>query len=199
MKWYYEKNGKQQGPVEESTLRGMLQRGELTSQELVWHEGMGDWTPAGRVAELVAQSTLAGVSAYAESTPSGIPGIAPKSESATEYGSAPTVFPEVAKRQEEAQKGNPLALVSMIAGILCLLFCGSLVIGLSLALLAVITGHMSSGKNRKGAGMSKAGRVLGYIGLLLALVVGGFNLYAQAHPELIKDLRDKLSEKALEK
>jgi hypothetical protein len=192
MKWYYEKNGKQLGPVDEAGVKGMLQRGELTAKDLVWKEGMGDWTPAGRVAELASIPSLAGVSAYAESTPSAMSSVSPSAE----YGSAPTVFPEVAQRQEEAQKGNPLALVSMIAGILCLLFCGSLVVGLCLALLAIVTGHMSSGKNRKGAGMAKAGLILGYIGLVLSLIVGGMNMYLKAHPQLMEDLQRKISEQA---
>jgi hypothetical protein len=195
MKWFYEKNGKQQGPVDEAALQAMLQRGELTAKDLVWKEGMGDWTPVGRVAELASKPSLAGVSAYAESAPAAIPSISPSAE----YGPAPTVFPEVAKRQEEAQKGNPLALVSMIAGILCLLFCGSLVVGLCLALLAIVTGHMSSGKNRKGAGMAKAGLILGYIGLVLSLIVGGMNMYLKAHPQLMEDLQRKISEQAQQK
>ena len=199
MKWYYEKNGKQQGPVEEAALQGMLQRGELTPKDLVWHEGMGDWAPAGRLAELANKTGLAGVSGYAESAPSGIPGIAPKPESTTEYGSVPTVFPEVAKRQEEAQKGNPLALVSMIAGILCLLFCAKLIFSIPLSLLAVVTGHMASGKYRKGAGVAKAGLVLGYLGVVLSLVVGGVSLYFMKNPDLAEKFSAWLSEQAQQK
>ncbi len=52
MQWYYSKNGTQLGPVEESELRAKLARGEISTTDLVWREGMPDWLAAARVAEL---------------------------------------------------------------------------------------------------------------------------------------------------
>ena len=54
MQWYYSKNGIQLGPVEESELRAKLVRGEVSAADLVWREGMPDWSAAARVAELNA-------------------------------------------------------------------------------------------------------------------------------------------------
>lgn len=54
MQWYYAKGGAQLGPVEDSELRARIEAGEVGPGDLVWREGMGDWTPAGQVAELRA-------------------------------------------------------------------------------------------------------------------------------------------------
>lgn len=54
MQWYYSKNGTQLGPVEMSELRAKLASGEVTAADLVWREGMSDWSAAARVAELSA-------------------------------------------------------------------------------------------------------------------------------------------------
>jgi len=45
MEWYYEKNGAQSGPVTEAVLNELVASGEMSSQNLVWQEGMADWSP----------------------------------------------------------------------------------------------------------------------------------------------------------
>lgn len=52
MQWYYSKNGTQLGPVGEGELLAKLASGEVSSGDMVWKEGMADWQPAGKVAEL---------------------------------------------------------------------------------------------------------------------------------------------------
>jgi len=52
MQWYYAKGGTQFGPVEDSELKARISAGEVGPADLVWREGMGDWTPAGQLAEL---------------------------------------------------------------------------------------------------------------------------------------------------
>ncbi|MGJ8651508.1 MAG: DUF975 family protein [Opitutaceae bacterium] len=52
MEWFYEKNGEQHGPITEIDLKGMYGNGELTRSNLVWREGMADWTAFGTVFEL---------------------------------------------------------------------------------------------------------------------------------------------------
>lgn len=47
MEWFYEKDGKQNGPVDATDLAKMLDAGDLSLKSLVWHEGMGDWKPMG--------------------------------------------------------------------------------------------------------------------------------------------------------
>lgn len=48
MKYYIAENGQQVGPMEESEL---LSHG-MTVNTLVWHEGMPEWLPAGKLPEL---------------------------------------------------------------------------------------------------------------------------------------------------
>ncbi|MGB0370854.1 MAG: DUF4339 domain-containing protein [Opitutales bacterium] len=49
MQWYYEGNGEQQGPVEESALKELFKSGELSSDTRVWRQGMADWVPYSEV------------------------------------------------------------------------------------------------------------------------------------------------------
>lgn len=52
MHWYYSKNGTQLGPVEEGELRAKIASGEVSTSDLVWRDGMTDWLPSAKVAEL---------------------------------------------------------------------------------------------------------------------------------------------------
>jgi membrane protease subunit (stomatin/prohibitin family) len=45
-------NGQQAGPFEPAKLPHMVAAGQITRQTLVWRPGMGQWQPAGEVAEL---------------------------------------------------------------------------------------------------------------------------------------------------
>ena len=51
MEWYYAKNGKQEGPVSAESLQSMIVSGAVAPTDLIWREGMAEWTPAGQVAE----------------------------------------------------------------------------------------------------------------------------------------------------
>jgi hypothetical protein len=44
--WYYYSSGERQGPVSDSELKALADRGELQPDDLVWTEGLGDWQPA---------------------------------------------------------------------------------------------------------------------------------------------------------
>lgn len=46
MNWFYESDGKPQGPIAESALRTLLAEGKISDQTLVWTKGMTDWQPA---------------------------------------------------------------------------------------------------------------------------------------------------------
>jgi hypothetical protein len=52
--WYYTVSGERRGPVSEAELRQMAAKGSLTPTELVWTDGMKDWTPAAQVSGLFA-------------------------------------------------------------------------------------------------------------------------------------------------
>jgi hypothetical protein len=51
--WWYWKNDKQTGPVDEVVLRQMLASGVLAPDDHVWSEGMPQWAPARAVAGLM--------------------------------------------------------------------------------------------------------------------------------------------------
>lgn len=54
--WFYTNKGMQTGPVDFETLRGMAAKGELDAEnDLVWMNGMKEWTAAGKVAGLFDQ------------------------------------------------------------------------------------------------------------------------------------------------
>lgn len=55
--WYYAIDDQQQGPVSLDELKGMIARGELDSDSLVWQDGMNDWVPIGSIAELSAPAS----------------------------------------------------------------------------------------------------------------------------------------------
>ncbi|MCW0217614.1 MAG: CD225/dispanin family protein [Prosthecobacter sp.] len=52
MNWYYtQSGGAQQGPVSQDELAAKLEAGELRPGDLVWREGMAEWTPITSVPE----------------------------------------------------------------------------------------------------------------------------------------------------
>lgn len=56
MNWFYATKDKTQaGPVDEATLAELLRSGTITSETLVWKEGMDNWKPYGVVLGLAAQ------------------------------------------------------------------------------------------------------------------------------------------------
>ncbi|MCU0797077.1 MAG: CD225/dispanin family protein [Akkermansiaceae bacterium] len=69
MQWYYAKDGGQRGPVSEGEMRDLIAQGVVKPADLVWKEGMGDWLPVTKVAEL---STALAAPASAP-TASGVP------------------------------------------------------------------------------------------------------------------------------
>jgi hypothetical protein len=44
--WYYHKDGRGFGPVEEADIRGLLEQNEIAADTLVWREGLSNWTEA---------------------------------------------------------------------------------------------------------------------------------------------------------
>ena len=50
--WFYATSGQQNGPVSQEELVRLIGTGTVKPTDLVWCEGMPNWTPAGEVAEL---------------------------------------------------------------------------------------------------------------------------------------------------
>jgi hypothetical protein len=51
--WYYVKNGQRQGPVSTDQIKQLLASGSLQPSDLVWKEGMSQWTAASTIKELL--------------------------------------------------------------------------------------------------------------------------------------------------
>ena len=58
-KWYFARNKDTIGPLTLADMRAMMQRGEIKATDLVYHELLGQWTPAGKVALLQDALTAA--------------------------------------------------------------------------------------------------------------------------------------------
>ncbi|HTN77347.1 MAG TPA: GYF domain-containing protein [Pirellulaceae bacterium] len=52
--WFYAQHDEQKGPVTPAQLKALAQNGELLPTDLVWKEGLGDWTAASTVKGLFA-------------------------------------------------------------------------------------------------------------------------------------------------
>ncbi len=53
--WYYSRDNQPLGPVDFGALRLMAANGELSPNDLVWSEGMPDWSPSSNVPEIWAK------------------------------------------------------------------------------------------------------------------------------------------------
>jgi hypothetical protein len=51
--WYYAQGGVQKGPVTIEEMKSLLGSGQLRSSDLVWHDGMDQWTQAANIEGLV--------------------------------------------------------------------------------------------------------------------------------------------------
>jgi len=83
--WYYAREGEQAGPVSATELKRLASSGRLHPEDLIWQEGMKEWTPARQVKGLFEASVssaalppaappVAAVSAAATATGPGSPG-----------------------------------------------------------------------------------------------------------------------------
>ena len=75
--WYYSKAGQRQGPVSEEQLRQLAATGQLQPGDLIWKEGMSQWTAA---------SSITGLFAAPQAAPPLLPNTSPAKP-------APGVFP----------------------------------------------------------------------------------------------------------
>lgn len=169
MDWFYAKHGKQEGPVDLETLRSKLKGGEIIATDLVWREGMAEWTPAGEVAELTAAEASSPAAPEAAGQAPPPPQQAPPQ---TQGGMAMQQPQAGMQPNMVAAPTSGLAIGSMVCGIVGLMLC--YFNGL-LALPAVICGHLAIKQIDKsmtpigGRGMAIAGLVTGYIGLAFQL------------------------------
>jgi len=53
MEWYHQSATQKFGPMTLETLSQAVRDGHVRKEDVVWHEGMSDWAPAGMVPELL--------------------------------------------------------------------------------------------------------------------------------------------------
>ncbi len=51
--WYYQLNGNKFGPIDEASLKALVNIGQLQMTDTVWTEGMSDWQALGSLSEFV--------------------------------------------------------------------------------------------------------------------------------------------------
>jgi len=185
IEWFYGKEGRQFGPIDEATLRARVASGEIGSDDLVWREGMERWQPLKEVAELGGAAPMPSVDSPLPPTESsgdeGVPPPVPNSPYAT-----PEARPEGAMYRPGpgVPVTNGPAIASLVCGILSIVFF-CLFGGIFFGIPAVICGHIAmSSLNRpdnlqQGRGLAIAGLVCGYCGLvilILMLVQGSANV-----------------------
>jgi hypothetical protein len=63
MDWYYAVGGEKKGPVSDEEFQRLVQQGSISSQTLVWREGMANWQPygTGSLPPMPANLTAGGV------------------------------------------------------------------------------------------------------------------------------------------
>lgn len=61
MEWYYAEEGQQIGPVKGSEFQLLVESGKITTDTMVWHEGMEDWKPYGQAISIASGVAPAGV------------------------------------------------------------------------------------------------------------------------------------------
>ncbi|GEM_PF-1724250 len=159
MSWYILIQGEQRGPFQAEQIRTYVKRGEAGPQDLVWKEGLAEWTPISNIPEF-----------HAGGSPPHPPPGPPHTPAYT------TTTP--AAHQSAGTPG--VAIASFILGLL------SLIGGIFTAVPAIICGHIALGRFRnlpglQGRWMAMTGVIMGYVimsfgllGLIVAIALPAF-------------------------
>lgn len=92
--WYYAKGDRKIGPITAAELKRLAQNSELLPDDLVWREGLRDWTAAKRIRGLFPQSEAADASPSAPSVAAAESGPEePQSDDQNEYPLAQSPVP----------------------------------------------------------------------------------------------------------
>jgi|ETNmetMinimDraft_26_1059896.scaffolds.fasta_scaffold50141_2 hypothetical protein len=142
--WYCTVKGQKYGPISKEQITQWIQQRRLTALDLVWQEGMADWTAAGQVAEL--QALLVGTVAGEQAA-----GATPPPVYAPGYGIEPTGASGYLMRR----RGAAVLTWGILGLVVCFIF-GIIAWSMgSTDLKAMAAGNM----DRSGEGMTKAGKI----------------------------------------
>jgi hypothetical protein len=165
--WYYTRGGQQSGPVSFQQLQQLAGSGQIAAGDLVWQEGMANWSAASTIPGLMAGG---GGAAAAAATPAAYPQqpqYAPPAGAA--YG-GPTMgyaTPGMAAGGQSFEKDARTAMILGIVGIFCC--------GIILGPIALIQGmkakkNMQASGNLTGQGMATAGIICGIVAIVLSII-----------------------------
>ena len=59
--WYYTQSGQKSGPIQGSDLKRLAVAGKIVPTDMVWREGMSEWSPASRVEGLFPVASVSAV------------------------------------------------------------------------------------------------------------------------------------------
>jgi hypothetical protein len=159
LEWFYGKAGQQFGPVPESTLRAMLQRGELTPQDLVWRNGLAQWAPIEQVLPLAAPAPFA---------PAPIPGPNPwQSQPASPYGTAAPNPLNYGTPIDSGSTQKTLAILAIVFGSLGFICC-PIIFGVG----GIVCGAIAVNKPGPHGQLAKVGLIIAIVGTVLGVILG---------------------------
>jgi len=130
--WYFADGDVERGPITEAQLRVLIGTGNLKPEDLVWKEGMEDWTPAGEVSGLFDQAAPASPPAAPGSPASGDAKLKPSKGAKAAVSAAPAAETRPRSMQIRFDVKRPLEIFRFAA------FLGQplLLVGLLLILLS---------------------------------------------------------------
>jgi len=151
MEWYYINPAQQQiGPLSDSEIQDLIGNRTVKTTTMVWNDSMSGWLP-------VEQTPLSTFCLKAVLPP----------------------IPPMTSPPSSIKKNEPLAIWSLILGIISIVGCGILT-----GIPAVLCGHLSLSRIKKtpslgGRGKALTGLILGYFGLLIVAVVAVLALFGK--------------------
>jgi GYF domain 2/Domain of unknown function (DUF4190) len=167
--WYYTLNNQQQGPVTLEALQAMAANGQIQRTDLVWRQGMANWTAAGEVPGVFggAPAAQAGWQGPAMGGPVGAYG-------GPQLGYGGYQQAQGASFAKEAKE----AMIYSIVGLFC---CGVILgpIGLIKGLNA--QKQMQATGNFEGKGMATAAVIIGIIVTILSAIGLIFGTMSRMH------------------
>jgi len=152
--WYCTVKGQKYGPISKEQITEWIQQRRLIALDLVWQEGMTNWTAAGQVAEL--QPLFVGTAAGEQAA-----GATPPPVYAPGYGIEPTG----ASGHLMRHRGAAVLTWGILGLAVCFIFGIVAWCMGSTDLKAMAAGTM----DRSGEGLTKAGKICGMISTLLCI------------------------------
>lgn len=139
--WYSGRDGQQYGPFDDNQIRSMIAEGRVLPTDLVWHEGLAQWTAASNVRELY---------------PAGAP---PQPIQPQVFGYAPVV--------EEFRGKAQTAMILSFCGLLCF---GPIIGTIAIVFASIAMSGMKRTGNYNGHGMAVTGLIIGIVDVVIGLL-----------------------------